>query len=132
MMSTVANYDYLTEVEFSADGTVQVRLLFAGYCEVRWYAGSLNPWETALGGIVHRNVAAPLHSHFGLFKVDLDVLGANNSFETTTFKVGQPKGVPNLDKFPSKYVERDVSVVEGPGKSTAMVREYKQPGSWFC
>lgn len=121
MISTVANYDYLTEVEFSADGTVKVSLIFAGYCEVRWYSNKINPWESSLGGIVHDNVAAPLHSHFGSFRVDLDVLGETNSFETTTFKTGKPSGVPNLDKFDSKYVERVEVPTEGIGVSTGTV-----------
>ena len=86
MVSIVSNYDYLTEIEFVADGSVKVSLIFVGYCEIRWYSNQVNPWEKSLGEIVHHSVAAPLHSHFGTFKVDLDVLGENNSFEKTFLK----------------------------------------------
>ena len=120
MVSTVSNYDYLTEIEFVADGSVKVSLIFAGYCEIRWYSNQVNPWEKSLGEIAHHSVAAPLHSHFGTFKVDLDVLGENNSFEKTLFKVGRPDGVPGLENYPTKYVQREVVGVEGIGESTAV------------
>lgn len=48
MVSTVANYDYLTEVEFLVDGTVKVSLTFAGYCEIRWYGKEMNAYEKDL------------------------------------------------------------------------------------
>ena len=40
--------------------------------ETRWFAQQQTPWERGLGDVVHQNLAAPLHSHFGCFKVDLD------------------------------------------------------------
>jgi Cu2+-containing amine oxidase len=119
MVSTVANYDYLTELEFQADGSIKVSLIFAGYCEIRWYGKDANAYEKSLSEIAHANVAAALHSHFGCFKVDLDVLGDANSFEMTHFKVGRPKGVPGLEKYPTKYVERQIVAKEGVGVSTA-------------
>jgi Cu2+-containing amine oxidase len=119
MVTTVSNYDYLTEFEFSPDGSVKASITFAGYCETRWYAKHVNPWETMLSEIAHSNMAAPLHSHLATFKVDLDVLGESNSFETTSFKVGRPKGVPGLEAYPTKYVERSVVPNEGVGVSTA-------------
>ena len=119
MVSTVSNYDYLTEFEFAADGSMKATITFAGYCEIRWYSHAVNPWERSLGDIAHDNVAAPLHSHLATFKVDLDVLGEENSFETTEFKVGRPEGVPGLESYPTKYVERNVVGKEGVGLSTA-------------
>lgn len=120
MVSTVSNYDYLTEVEFVPDGTIRIDLVFAGYCEVRWFNHGINSWERALGEVVHApGVAAPLHSHFGAFKIDLDVLGEKNSLEATSFKVGKPKGVPGLENFPTKYVTRSIVEREGVGVSTA-------------
>ena len=35
MVSTVGNYDYLTEFTFHTDGSIEAAMTFAGYCEVR-------------------------------------------------------------------------------------------------
>ena len=62
MVSTVDNYDYLTEFEFVPDGSIRIDLVFAGYCEVRWFNKDINPWERDLGEVAHApGVAAPLH-----------------------------------------------------------------------
>ena len=120
MVSTVSNYDYLTEVEFVPDGSIRIDLVFAGYCEVRWFNHGVNSWERDLGEVVHApGVAAPLHSHFGAFKIDLDVLGEKNSLEATRFKVGKPNGVPGLENYPTKYVTRAIVEREGVDTSTA-------------
>ena len=41
------------------------------YMETRWFSQQQTPWERSLGEIVHANLAAPLHSHYGCFKVGL-------------------------------------------------------------
>eukprot|EP00946_MAST-07B_sp_MAST-7B-sp1_P005058 g5058.t1 len=120
MVSTVDNYDYLTEMEFVPDGSIRVDLVFAGYCEVRWFNRGVNAWERDLGEVVHApGVAAPLHSHFGAFKLDLDVLGTENSLEATRFHVGKPRGIPGLETYDTKYVSRSFVTREGIGVSTA-------------
>ena len=37
--------------------------------ETRWFSQAGTPWERSLGEVVHQNLVAPLHSHFGCFKV---------------------------------------------------------------
>ncbi len=62
---------------------------------------------------------APLHSHFGCFKVDLDgVGGAGESLEHTTITSGLKPDVPDLRGFPTKYVVREFPQEEGVGLST--------------
>jgi|EP00945_MAST-04E_sp_MAST-4E-sp1_P001062 hypothetical protein len=120
MVSTVDNYDYLTEFEFVPDGSIRIDLVFAGYCEVRWFNKDINPWERDLGEVAHApGVAAPLHSHFGAFKIDLDVVNEKNSLEATRFKVGKPKGVPGLATYGTKFVTRSIVPREGIEASTA-------------
>ena len=82
-VTAVGNYDYITELGFHLDGSVRVKFDFAGYMETRWFSQEQTPWERSLGEVVRRNLVAPLHSHFGCFKVDLDGLGGSGeSLET--------------------------------------------------
>jgi len=46
-------------------------------------------------------------------------MGEANSFEKTSIKVGRPQGVPELEAYPTKYVERSVIAAEGVNVSTA-------------
>ncbi|CAE8590197.1 unnamed protein product [Polarella glacialis] len=94
-VSTVGNYDYISEVHFGEDGSIHVRNEFAGFPET----DKIGPFrdeehgrrigrETVgassaspdFGNRVHHNVVAQLHSHFVVWKVDLDVLGQRNEF----------------------------------------------------
>ena len=64
--------DYITEYKFQLDGSVRVGFDFAGYMETRWFSQAATPYERQLGEVVRANLVAPLHSHFGCFRVDLD------------------------------------------------------------
>ena len=59
-----------------------------------------------LGEIVRDNLAAPLHSHFGCFKVDLDGSGGEK-LEATTITAGMKADVPELRGFATKYIVRE-------------------------
>lgn len=106
-VAAVGNYDYITEFRLNLDGTVRVNFEFAGYMEVRWFAQATNSWERDLGEIVHENVAAPLHSHFGCFKVDLDGMrGEGESLEKTTIGARVRRDLPE-HTYATKYVQRE-------------------------
>lgn len=90
----------------------------------------MNAYETTLGEIAHEGIVAPLHGHFSSWKVDLDIIdGAENSFERTAFKVGKPREVPDLEKWPTLYAERVLVEKEGVGESTATPQP-THPGVW--
>lgn len=57
--------------------------------ETRWYNPDFNTWDARYGERVHAatNLSAPLHSHYAAWKVDLDVAGEVNSFETIESRV---------------------------------------------
>lgn len=126
-ITAVGNYDYSTEFRFGLDGSIRVVFDFAGYMETRWFSEAINPFERVLGEIVHENLAAPLHSHFGCFKVDLDS-PAGESLERTTITAGRPTEVPDL-RWPTKHVAREVVAKEGAGVSTSVPNPAK-PGMW--
>ena len=111
---------YVTEYRFGLDGSIRVQFDFAGYMETRWFSQEQTPWERSLGEVVRRNLVAPLHSHFGCFKVDLDGLGGSGeSLETVRIASGMRSDlVPDLRGFATKYVERTIVQKEGVGVST--------------
>ena len=111
--------DYITEYKFQLDGSVRVGFDFAGYMETRWFAQGVTPWERSLGEVVHQNLIAPLHSHFGCFKVDLDAAsGKGESFEVSEINAGLRPEVPDLRGHATKYVSRSFVEAEGIGVST--------------
>ena len=119
-VTAVGNYDYVTQFSFGLAGGVRVGFEFAGYMETRWFSPDTTPFERPLGEVVRTNLAAPLHSHFGCFKVDLDASPAGESFELTTITSGvkQDSGVPNPHRWATKYVVREYPSVEGVNIST--------------
>jgi len=108
-VSTVGNYDYISEVQIGEDGGINVRNEFAGYPEAevtapfhqpaaggRRIGGGLaraaktSPVEW--GSRVRADLVAYLHSHFCVWKVDLDILGRRNEFHVVKSKVQQLPG----------------------------------------
>jgi hypothetical protein len=100
-VGTVGNYDYITEIRFGEDGHVHVGEDFAGYPEVDRLFHRTDARSLAFDGVPNwgsivqtkdredqdgDNVQL-LHSHFALFKVDLDVLGTRNEFHVTTSEI---------------------------------------------
>ena len=56
--------------------------------------------------VVRDNLVAPLHSHFGCFKVDLDSKGGKGeSLETTKVTSGMKSDVPILRGWATKVSE---------------------------
>lgn len=125
-VTTVGNYDYITEFKFGQDGSVKIGFNFAGYCETRWYDALTTPEEGprahgSLSEIVRKNLAAPLHSHFGVFKLDLDVLGTDNTFEVIEAKSGVLSDVEGSSKYATKYLDTTYVSTEEEGVSTRIV-----------
>lgn len=93
-VSSVGNYDYISEVHFLEDGSMRARNEFAGYPETDKAAPYRDPpvharrigdylqseQDIKWGHRVRGNLVATLHSHFVVWKVDLDILGVKNDF----------------------------------------------------
>jgi Cu2+-containing amine oxidase len=117
--------DYITEYKFQLDGSVRVGFDFAGYMETRWFSQEHTPFERSLSEVVHTNLAAPLHSHFGCFKVDIDASPEGESFEHTKITAGLTPTVPDLRGWATKFVERDY-----PATETTYMPSAASPGAW--
>ncbi|KAH9505400.1 hypothetical protein Btru_057176 [Bulinus truncatus] len=75
---TVSNYDYIIDFIFHHNGIIETRLMSTGYIQTSFY----NEREKPYGFHVENFITGSLHYHMAQFKVDLDVGGTSNRFET--------------------------------------------------
>ncbi|XP_048451927.1 amiloride-sensitive amine oxidase [copper-containing] [Rhincodon typus] len=80
--STVYNYDYIWDFIFYHNGVIEVKVHATGYI----HATSFRPEGVNYGTKVYHSVLGNLHTHLVHYKVDLDVAGTENSFETLELK----------------------------------------------
>ncbi|XP_069502057.1 diamine oxidase [copper-containing] [Ambystoma mexicanum] len=80
--STVYNYDYIWDFIFYLNGVVEVKVHATGYIHATFFTlGGLQ-----YGSKVYDYVLGNLHTHLIHYKVDLDIAGIENSFETMETK----------------------------------------------
>ena len=101
---TPYNYDYVYDHIFYPNGVVEVKAMTSGYI----WSSYWTPEERRFSTRVQKDVAGSTHDHLFHFKVDLDVVGRQNSFEVITSKVNRtnrwsPSGVFHYER----YLKRD-------------------------
>lgn len=75
--SEVYNYDYIADVLFYVDGTLEPRVQTSGYIQA---AGGFRPYmRNKFAYPLMWNVSGSLHTHLIAWKVDMDILGTANS-----------------------------------------------------
>ncbi|KAF5895105.1 primary amine oxidase, liver isozyme-like, partial [Clarias magur] len=77
-ITAIGNYDYIWDFIFYQSGTVEARVHATGYISSSYKV----PGSLKYGHQVAENVLGNIHTHFVNFKVDLDILGVRNSFQT--------------------------------------------------
>jgi primary-amine oxidase len=82
-VSTVGNYDYITDVVFGVDGSIQFDIAAAGIVLQRATAAQTDAEHATAGDDDHGELVAPglvgvNHDHYLNFRLDLDVLGESN------------------------------------------------------
>ncbi|XP_067887131.1 amiloride-sensitive amine oxidase [copper-containing] [Heterodontus francisci] len=80
--STVYNYDYLWDFIFYQNGVIETKVHATGYIHATFFT----PEGANYGSKVYGYVLGNLHTHLIHYKVDLDVAGTENSFETVGLK----------------------------------------------
>ncbi len=89
-IATVGNYDYIFDWTFQQDGTIRIAVGSTGIDEVKGVASknALNRRGTDgdYGTFIADHLIGVNHDHFFCFKLDLDVDGVRNSFETIRLK----------------------------------------------
>ncbi|XP_031574868.1 amiloride-sensitive amine oxidase [copper-containing]-like [Actinia tenebrosa] len=77
-IASVYNYDYVWDFTFYQNGVIQVQVSSTGYIMGTFYIDDVKPYGYKLSNYG----TATTHEHLASFKVDLDVLGTKNSYET--------------------------------------------------
>ncbi|XP_075684899.1 diamine oxidase [copper-containing]-like [Rhinoderma darwinii] len=80
--STVYNYDYIWDFLFYQNGIIEVKVHATGYIQATFFT----PDGLQYGSKVYSHVLGNLHTHLIHYKVDLDVAGRENSFETINLR----------------------------------------------
>ncbi|XP_060104222.1 amiloride-sensitive amine oxidase [copper-containing] [Heteronotia binoei] len=76
--ATVYNYDYIWDFMLFPNGVLETKVHATGYLHASFYT----PEGLQFGNRIHTHLLGNVHTHLIHYKVDLDVAGAANSFET--------------------------------------------------
>lgn len=98
----IDNSDYILDYTFFANGALEVKIVPTGYILTEPHTGSTD-WGVKLGeyasGVIHHTV---FH-----FKVDIDISGTNNRYQTISTKTGQSRSIVKTlkeDEYQSAYM----------------------------
>ncbi|XP_076914971.1 amine oxidase [copper-containing] gamma 1-like [Bidens hawaiensis] len=90
MAASVANYDYIVDWEFQADGLIRVKVGLSGILMVKGTSydnmNQVNQPENLHGTLLSENVVGVIHDHYITFYLDMDVDGPGNSFVKVNIK----------------------------------------------
>ena len=89
--ATVANYEYLVYWRFHQDGSIQCEVRATGIMITTPFAGEQPPY----GVLVDERTYAPIHQHFIVARLDLDIDGAAN-----TVYASELEALPTSDQNP--------------------------------
>ncbi|CAM4366654.1 unnamed protein product [Leuciscus chuanchicus] len=120
-ITAIGNYDYIWDFIFYQSGSVEAKVHATGYISSSYKVdGNLK-----YGHQVAENVLGNIHTHFINFKVDLDILGVKNIFQTKDMiyeEVPLPWMPSEKAKIP-QLVEQQI----GTEKKAAMLHSAKTP-----
>ncbi|XP_077021140.1 diamine oxidase [copper-containing] [Tamandua tetradactyla] len=86
--STVYNYDYIWDFLFYPNGIMEAKMHATGYVHATFYT----PEGLRHGTRLHTHLLGNMHMHLVHYRVDLDVAGTKNSFQTLQMK---PENITN-------------------------------------
>lgn len=95
--ATTYNYDYVMDYIFYPNGVLEVRCSASGYPQATFYTVDEEPYSNQ----IHYQLAGSMHDHIFNYKVDIDILGTENSYET--YQVG-------LQNFTNPWFPNDYHV----------------------
>ena len=114
-IATVYNYDYVFDFIFNQNGVIEVKMSASGYLFGAYYDSNMHPYAYPL----HEHFTSGTHDHLINYKVDLDVGGRKNSYETIEI------GIENITErwFPNR--RRVQKVLKRSVKKTELDAAYK-------
>ncbi|XP_045877157.1 amiloride-sensitive amine oxidase [copper-containing] isoform X2 [Meles meles] len=81
--STVYNYDYIWDFIFYPNGVMEAKMHATGYVHATFYT----PEGLRYGTRLRTHLLGNMHTHLVHYRVDLDVAGTKNSFQTLQMKL---------------------------------------------
>jgi diamine oxidase len=104
-ISTIGNYDYITDFIFYHNGAIEIKITASGVI-----IGTFHGHKNQYGFEISKNLMGPIHQHLYHFKVDLDIKGTKNRFSTIDI---ENDVIPNIwhknvneNIHQTKFVER--------------------------
>lgn len=141
--ATIDNYDYIVEWHFYLDGKIYTIVSASGYIQGAFWDHE-NPFmgsdksRDAFGFRVNRNTHGQIHDHMFGFKVDLDILGINNTMEVIHWKTGDVvtalrSQVPTVNDMPPFFKHNITRYIEYEyiERETANRINLDQPKFWL-
>ncbi|XVF13297.1 hypothetical protein REPUB_Repub08aG0196700 [Reevesia pubescens] len=90
MAASVANYDYIVDWEFQADGLIRIKVGLSGILMVKGTTyenmNQVEVQENLFGTLLSENVIGVIHDHYITFYLDMDIDGSDNSFVKVNIK----------------------------------------------
>ena len=99
------NYDYMITYKFKLDAVLNVEAASSGFIQT-YFMPEDREEKDPFSYRLHKYSGGSLHDHTLGFKVDLDVAGETNSFETVTYKTGSTLDAVNAGKVDPIYTEK--------------------------
>ena len=114
-IATVYNYDYVFDFIFYQNGVIEVKMSASGYIFGAFYDQNIDTYAYPL----HEHFTSGTHDHLINYKVDLDIDGRKNSYETIEI------GIENITErwFPNR--RRVQKVLKRSAKKTELEAAYK-------
>ncbi|XP_013418264.1 amiloride-sensitive amine oxidase [copper-containing]-like [Lingula anatina] len=105
---TLFNYDYVLDYVFHPNGVIETKVSSTGYVfSITNPKGESSPYGYNIN--TENGILAPLHHHMFNFKVDLDIGGIRNRFETWDLKLESlPNPLAPGDRWIQKRLERNL------------------------
>ncbi|KAK0049905.1 amine oxidase [copper-containing], partial [Biomphalaria pfeifferi] len=88
---TIANYDYIIDFIFHQNGALETKATITGYLQAGYYFNAEKQYGFRIGETLFGN----LHQHLFHFKVDLDINGTANRYQTLDI---EPKSAAYSDE----------------------------------
>ncbi|KAH9505426.1 hypothetical protein Btru_057251 [Bulinus truncatus] len=100
---TVVNYDYIVDFIFHQNGVLETRLMASGYIQASFYHDAERPYGFHLG----ENILGNIHHHMINFKVDLDIAGTANRYQTLDIQLDKVNRSddPSKEFYQNKIVQ---------------------------
>ena len=115
VISTPFNYDYMTDYIFHQSGTIEVRTTASGYINPAFATDK----EKKYGFVNFFNQIGTIHDHFLLYKVDLDIAGQKNSYQTVDVV---PRNISYEWEANTYRIKKQVEVTKKKREKDAVLR----------